>query len=988
VSGADDVRPDARPNIFAGPGAMRAQCRALDWAATPLGTPDTWPQSLRTAAAAVLGAGFPTVLLWGPDLVQLYNDPCVPLLGARHPASLGQPTRACWPELWDVAAPTYARVQAGETVTLEDAHYAVRRRGSEGPVEDLYLTLAYGPAPDEAGRVAGILVTLLDTTAQVLGRAAQDEQARLEAGLHRARAETALVLEQVSDAYVLMDSEFRITAVNPSAERVLGQARADLVGRVHWEAFPASVGAEPERQYRRVQAERVEAHFVHHYVGEGYDFHLEIDAYPVGDEGVAVFWRDVSERVRAAVAVEAARADADARVATLAAVIDSIPDAVLVAGQEGLTLANQAALAQLGVPSLEALRAATPTARLPLAGLLLDPATGAPVAPEALPIGRALLGARSHAHFLLRARGAAGEDGAVGVRPVRAAAAPIVGPDGTVLGAVAVLTDMTRQQAAAAERDRLLAALEAERTLLRTVLDQLPAAVMIVEAPSGRVLAMNAAVTRLWGGAGPHSEAASQYSDAWVGYHADGRRIASEEWPAARAVLAGETVTDWVGEIERPDGARVIVEVSAAPVRDAGGQTVAAVAVAADITARVQTGRERERLLRELELERARLAYVFRQAPTFLAVLRGPTHVFELVNAAYTQLVGRHDLVGQPLLTALPELREQGFLELLDGVLASGEPFVGRAVPVSLARMPGAVPELRFVDFVYQPVVEADGTRSGVIAHGSDVTEQVQARREVERLLAESEQARRDAEMARAEAQAANRAKSEFLAVMSHELRTPLNAIGGYAELMELGIRGPVTEQQLEDLGRIQRSQRHLLGLVNEVLNYAKLESGNVRYALADVPVPDALADAAALVVPQARAKGLTLTIGECPPDLAVRADSEKLRQVLVNVLGNAVKFTDTRGHVTVTCADRAPWVALQVRDTGIGIPADKLGAIFEPFVQVRADLTRTADGTGLGLAISRDLARGMGGDLTAESTPGVGSTFTLTLPALGPKGT
>jgi signal transduction histidine kinase len=412
------------------------------------------------------------------------------------------------------------------------------------------------------------------------------------------------------------------------------------------------------------------------------------------------------------------------------------------------------------------------------------------------------------------------------------------------------------------------------------------------------------------------------------------------------------------------------------------------VAVAADNTARVQTGRERERLLRELELERARLAYVFRQAPTFLAVLRGPTHVFELVNAAYTQLVGRHDLVGQPLLTALPELREQGFLELLDGVLASGEPFVGRAVPVSLARMPGAVPELRFVDFVYQPVVEADGTRSGVIAHGSDVTEQVQARREVERLLAESEQARRDAEMARAEAQAANRAKSEFLAVMSHELRTPLNAIGGYAELMELGIRGPVTEQQLEDLGRIQRSQRHLLGLVNEVLNYAKLESGNVRYALADVPVPDALADAAALVVPQARAKGLTLTIGECPPDLAVRADSEKLRQVLVNVLGNAVKFTDTRGHVTVTCADRAPWVALQVRDTGIGIPADKLGAIFEPFVQVRADLTRTADGTGLGLAISRDLARGMGGDLTAESTPGVGSTFTLTLPALGPKGT
>jgi signal transduction histidine kinase len=233
----------------------------------------------------------------------------------------------------------------------------------------------------------------------------------------------------------------------------------------------------------------------------------------------------------------------------------------------------------------------------------------------------------------------------------------------------------------------------------------------------------------------------------------------------------------------------------------------------------------------------------------------------------------------------------------------------------------------------------------------------------------------------------ANEAKGQFLAMMSHELRTPLNAIGGYTELIEMGIRGPVTEQQRDDLGRIQRSQRHLLGLVNEVLNYAKLESGSVRYAAADVAVHDALAEAAALVVPQARAKGLTLDLGQCPPradgrPLAVCADPEKLRQVLVNLLGNAVKFTDAGGHVSVTCARSDPRVALQIRDTGLGIPADKLEAIFDPFVQVRADLTRPHEGTGLGLAISRDLARGMGGDLTAESEVGVGSTFTLTLPA------
>jgi PAS domain S-box-containing protein len=582
---------------------------------------------------------------------------------------------------------------------------------------------------------------------------------------------------------------------------------------------------------------------------------------------------------------------------------------VLVGGPEGVTLANPAALDQLGLPAVEALRAAAPAPTLPLAGALLDPLTGAPVAPAALPIGRALRGERSHAHFLLRALGTAGADGA---RPVRAAAT-LRGPDGTILGAVAVLTDMFRAQAAAAERERLLAGLTGERALLRTVLDQMPAAVFVVEAPSGRILALNAAVTRIWGEPRPHSQAASQYSEEWVGYHPDGRRVASEEWPVARAALAGETVTDWVGEIERPDGTRVTIEASAAPVRDPTGRAVAAVALATDITARAQAARERERLLHALEVERARLADVFRQAPAFLAVLRGPAHVFELVNAAYTELIGGRGVVGRPILEGLPEVRDQGFVELLDGVLATGEPFLGRGVPVLLHRTPGAPPERRYVDFLYLPVVEADGSRSGVIAHGSDVTAQVEARREIERLLGESECARADAEAARAEAEAANRTKGEFLAVMSHELRTPLNAIGGYAELMEMGLRGPVTDEQLHDLGRIQRSQRHLLGLVNEVLNYAKLESGSVRYA--------------------------------------------------------------------VTCADRGPQVEIQVRDTGIGIPADKLGAIFEPFVQVRADLTRTAEGAGLGLAISADLARGMGGALTAESTLGAGSTFTLTLP-------
>ena len=235
---------------------------------------------------------------------------------------------------------------------------------------------------------------------------------------------------------------------------------------------------------------------------------------------------------------------------------------------------------------------------------------------------------------------------------------------------------------------------------------------------------------------------------------------------------------------------------------------------------------------------------------------------------------------------------------------------------------------------------------------------------------------------ARTQAEEANGTKSEFLAVMSHELRTPLNAIGGYAELIEMGIRGPITAEQRADLHRIQQSHRHLLGLINQVLNYTRVDTGTVQYDVTDVPVAGALLAAEMLVAPQLRAKGLTYTLGACATDLAVRADREKLQQILLNLLTNAVKFTKSGGALHIACEGHGDHVSIAVEDTGIGIATDTLATVFEPFVQVDATLTRTSEGVGLGLAISRDLARGMGGELTLESTVGVGSVFTLTLPA------
>ena len=231
------------------------------------------------------------------------------------------------------------------------------------------------------------------------------------------------------------------------------------------------------------------------------------------------------------------------------------------------------------------------------------------------------------------------------------------------------------------------------------------------------------------------------------------------------------------------------------------------------------------------------------------------------------------------------------------------------------------------------------------------------------------------------EAETANRAKSEFLAAMSHELRTPLNAIGGYAQLIQLGLSGPVTDEQMEQLERIQRSQQHLLGIINDILNFSRIEAGQVAYDIGPVAVHAVVDAVAPMVSLQAREKRLSLRIARCAPTLVARADHAKVEQILLNLLSNAVKFTAEGGEIELTCGTTDKRVSVGVRDTGIGIPADQIDAIFAPFVQVGRSLASPKEGAGLGLAISRDLARRMGGELTVANAPGRGAVFCLELP-------
>lgn len=233
---------------------------------------------------------------------------------------------------------------------------------------------------------------------------------------------------------------------------------------------------------------------------------------------------------------------------------------------------------------------------------------------------------------------------------------------------------------------------------------------------------------------------------------------------------------------------------------------------------------------------------------------------------------------------------------------------------------------------------------------------------------------------ARQEAEAANQAKSNFLTTMSHELRTPLNAIAGYTELLMLGISGPITEGQKEHLQRIERSERHLLALINDVLNFAKIEAGHLKLDVKPVNLADVVHGLEAFVAPQLQAKRLRYD-EVIEPSLVTPTDEEKVRQILLNLLSNAIKFTGDGGEIKVVAERKGEHITVSVIDNGEGIRPDKIDDIFEPFVQVGRAFNAPSEGTGLGLAISRDLAKRLGGDLTVKSEPGAGSEFTLKLP-------
>ena len=530
---------------------------------------------------------------------------------------------------------------------------------------------------------------------------------------------------------------------------------------------------------------------------------------------------------------------------------------------------------------------------------------------------------------------------------------------------------------------------ELHRLLVETVRDY---AIFALD-PQGYILSWNAGAEQFKGYTA--EEAIGQHFSIFYPANLVARR--HPEYELEVAVREGRFEEE--GWRVRKDGTRFWANVVITALRDQHGKLVGFAKVTRDLSAR----RAAELALRESE-QRFRL--LVQGVQDYAIFMLDPDGVIATWNEGARRIKGytADEIIGQHMSVFYPpedvaagkvprELeiasREGSFEEEGERVRKDGSRF--------------------WANVVITAIRDEEGTLVGFGKVTRDLTERRTAqRKEVEdaRRLASEEAARHYAEereeesRAQAmqlheqaieleersvEAQNANRAKSGFLAAMSHELRTPLNAIAGYTELLELGISGPVTEQQVQHLKRIRLSQQHLLRIINDILNFSRIEAGRITYNIKPVPMDEVTEVVAQMIERQAEKRQITFERTACAEKIVAWADRAKVEQVLLNLLSNALKFTPSTGTVTLACRLSGNEMLVDVHDTGVGIAADKLEAVFEPFVQVGRSLTSDHEGTGLGLAISRELARAMHGDVTVKSVIDLGSTFTLHLP-LPPK--
>ncbi|WP_241759045.1 PAS domain-containing sensor histidine kinase [Pyxidicoccus parkwayensis] len=791
--------------VFAGGGALGALCREKDWASHPLGPVASWPQSLKTAVSIVLNSRFPMIVLWGPELFQIYNDAYRLLMGTKHPSGLGQGNRECWPEVWHINEAIYPRIFAGESLLFEERLYPLAPHGRP---EEFYLTLNYHPVRDESGRVGGIFVTIFDVSQEVRARRERDR------ALAEARAERERLYEVFMQApaiiSVLEGPDHVFTVANARYKELVGGR--DVVGKKLREALPEVVN-------------------------QGF---LEL--------------------------------------------LDGVRSS-------GKPFVAHDALVQLDRNG---------------DGVMED----------------------VYADFIYQ--------------PLRDAA-------GNVFGIMAHAVETTAQVLAR----RRIEALAAERAAM---LGHIADAVLTFD-PAGHITLLNETARRLF----PALKEGAVLPPGGVGVRQerlDGTPLSREELPSVRAAR-GERLVNEEWFVHAPDGRKLRLQGSAAPVHDERGTRLGAVLTIRDIT-------QQHRLRQQLETERNRLTQVFMQTPAAVMVCRGPTHVIQSANMGYMDITGHRPLVGKTLAEAFPDLAGQGLFELYDQVLATKEPIIGNEVPVRVERF-GRVDDAYF-NFVYQPLLDEHGQAFGVMTHAVEVTEMVRSRRQAEERTQELVRLTHALEQS-------NRELDQFAYVASHDLKAPLRGIANLSGWLEEELGTSLTAEAREYIRLLHGRVHRMEALINGILDYSR--AGKSHDQMEQVNTTALVREVLELLAP-----GPEVRVEVKPGLPTVLAERVKLQQVFMNLLGNAIKFTRIARPdpcIQLAWKDAGDAHDFAITDNGPGIAPEYHERIWGMFQTLES--RDTIEGTGIGLSVVKKIVEMHGGRVSVESAPGAGATFHVLWP-------
>jgi PAS domain S-box-containing protein len=1107
------VIPDAHPNQAAhlslsGGGTMGALMRATDWAATPFGPVEQWPQSLRTAVSIMLESPFAMVVAWGPEFRFLYNDRYQPILGAKHPAALGRAGADIFPEVWDVVGPEFERVRQGESFAVDDWYLPLERNGYP---ENCWFTLAYSPIRDETGGVGGLLAVVADTTVRVdserrlatlrdLAQSAasvktdRDACTAAAAIFERNPIDVPFALFYLSDeegAHLHLVCSVGIADEHPAAPPSLQIGNVDLpwpcdaaftsgvleiaprLDERFGRALPGGPHPEPCTTAVVLPLVRRGAERPYGVVVAGVSPRRELDDayrtfFTLASEHVATAignaraFEEERRRARQLAELDRAKTAFFSNVShefrtpltlMLGPVEDVLADGDLAPNhRDALTLAHRNGLrlrklvnTLLDFSRIEAGRiearyepvdlgaftgelASVFRAAVDKAGLQYSVECGdigEPVYVDREMWEKIVLNLISNA-FKFTLSGTIGisvrRDGPHAVVTVRDTGCGIPANElphvferfhrvegthgrtheGTGIG-LALVQELVKLHDGSISVDSTLG----EGT---TVSVRLP--IGHAHLPSERTAA----------GRPPASTAVSAdvfVEEAMRWLPDDGAlQVTTADRDDTRCILVADDNADMRAYLRRLLGSRWLVEVVAngeealaflehrrpdlviadvmMPKMD--GLTLLQV-IRADADLRripvvllsaragdearlegLQAGADdylvkpfsaRELMTRiEAQLLRAevhaieeshtrRLTTIFQHAPVAIAILKGPEHIVEFANDSYLEVAGRTAVVGRTVREIFPEFEGQGIYELLDTVYRSGQPFMADSLRVQMRRRGADALDEVYFKFVYQPMPGPSGEIEGIAVVATDVTDLANARREAE---------------------AANRAKDEFLAMLGHELRNPLAPILTALQLMSIR---DAAETTAKERAVIDRQVRHLMRLVDDLLDVSRIAKGKIDLSRERVELSRIVAQAVEMASPLLEERRHNLILSVPRSGLMVHGDVTRLSQVVQNLLTNAAKYTEPGGQIRIDARPVAESIELVVQDSGVGIPADMLPHVFDLFVQGQQTADRSKGGLGLGLTLVRTLVGLHGGTVEAHSEgPGHGSRFIVRLPA------